>query len=51
MVYCFLLLMLVAQQVVHGLHWVKGGEGYLYEDGVPIAHGTIPEARQLKRFE
>ena len=47
----FLLLVLVAQEVVHRLHGIKGGEGYLYEDGVPLAHGTIPQAGELEGIE
>ena len=46
-----LLLVLIAQEVVHRLHGIEGGEGYLYEDGVPVAHGTIPQAGELERLE
>ena len=41
-------LMLVAEQIVHGLHWVEGAERNLYEYGVPVAHCTIPETWQLQ---
>ena len=44
-------LMLVAEQIVHGLHWVEGAERNLYEYGVPVAHRTIPETWQLKCLE
>ena len=47
----FLLLVLVAQKVVHCLNRVKGGERNLYEDGVPITHGTIPQAGELEGLE
>ncbi len=41
-------LMLVAEQIVHGLHWVEGTERNLYEYGIPVAHRTIPETWQLE---
>ena len=44
-------LMLVAEQIVHGLHWVEGAERNLYEYGVPVAHRTIPETWQLQGLE
>ena len=47
----FLLLVLVAQEVVHRLHGIKGGEGYLYENRVPLAHRTIPQAGELESLE
>lgn len=44
-------LMLVAEQIVHSLHWVEGAQRNLYEYGVPVAHRTIPETWQLKCLE
>ena len=44
-------LMLVAEQIVHGLHWVECAERNLYEYGVPVAHRTIPETWQLQGLE
>ena len=44
-------LMLVAEQIVHGLHRVEGTERNLYEYGVPIAHRTIPETWQLQGLQ
>ena len=44
-------LMLVAEQIVHGLHWIEGTERYLYEYGVPVAHRTIPETWQLQGLQ
>ena len=44
-------LMLVAEQIVHGLHWVEGAERNLYEYGVPVAHRTIPETWQLQGLQ
>ena len=41
-------LMLVAEQIVHGLHRVEGAQRNLYEYGVPVAHRTIPETWQLE---
>ena len=46
-----LLLMLVTQKVVHRLHRIKGGQRHLYEDSVPIAHGTIPQTGQFKSLK
>ena len=37
-------LMLWTEQVVDGLHGVERAEGNFYEDGTPVAHGTVPEA-------
>ena len=39
------------QQIVHRLHRVEGLDGHLHEDGDPIGHGTVPEARQLQGFQ
>ena len=44
-------LMLVAEQIVYGLHRVECTERNLYEYGVPIAHRTIPETWQLQCLE
>ena len=44
-------LMLVAEQIVHGLHWVECAERNLYEYGVPVAHRTIPKTRQLQGLQ
>ena len=44
-------LMLVAEQIVDGLHWVECAERNLYEYSVPVAHRTIPETWQLKCLE
>ena len=44
-------LMLVAEQIIHGLHWVEGAQRNLYEYGVPVAHRTIPETWQLECLE
>ena len=35
--------MLVAKEIVDGLHRIECAEGNLYEDGAPVAHGTIPQ--------
>ena len=44
-------LMLVAEQIVDGLHWVECAQRNLYEYGVPVAHRTIPETWQLESLE
>lgn len=44
-------LMLVAEQIVHGLHWVEGAQRNFYEYGVPVAHRTIPKTWQLESLE
>ena len=44
-------LMLVAEQIVDGLHWVECAQRNLYEYGVPVAHRTIPETRQLQGLQ
>ena len=44
-------LVLVAQQVVDCLNGIEGGQGNLYHQCVPVAHGTIPQTRQLESLE
>ena len=44
-------LMLVAEQIIHGLHWVECAQRNLYEYSIPVAHSTIPETWQLKCLE
>ena len=44
-------LMLVAEQIIHGLHWVECAERNLYEYGIPVAHRTIPETWQLQGLQ
>ena len=41
-------LMLVAEQIVHGLHWVECTERNLYKYCIPVTHRTIPETWQLE---
>ena len=43
--------MLFTEQVIDCLHGVEGAKGNLYEDGVPVAHSTIPQSWQLKGLE
>ena len=44
-------LMLVAEQIVNGLHRVECAQRNFYEYGVPVAHRTIPETWHLLGFE
>ena len=44
-------LMLVAEQIIHGLHWVEGTQRNLNKYGVPVAHCTIPKTWQLECLE
>lgn len=44
-------LMLRAKQVVYGFDGVKGFDGDFYEDRVLVTHRTVPQARQLQRFQ
>ena len=44
-------LMLVAEQIVDGLHWVECVQRNLYEYSIPVAHRTIPETRQLQGLQ
>ena len=39
------------QKVIHRLHWVEGLDGHFDEDGDPVGHGAVPEARQLEGFQ
>ena len=44
-------LMLIAEQIVDGLHWVECVQRNLYEYSIPVAHRTIPETRQLQGLQ
>ena len=46
-----LLLMSGAEEVEDDFDWVEGLKWYFDEEGVPIAHGAVPESREFKRFE
>ena len=46
-----LLLMLLAQEVVHRLDGVEGAEADFNEDGAPVAHGTVPKAGEFEGLE
>ena len=43
--------MLISEQIINGLDGVECAYGHFYEDSAPIAHGSIPQARQLKCLE
>ena len=43
--------MCLPQQIIHRLHWVKCQNRDFDEDGDPIGHGTVPEARELHGFQ
>ena len=43
--------MLISEQVVNSLYWVECAYGHFYEDSAPVAHGSIPQARQFKCLE
>ena len=45
------LLMSLTQQVVDGLDRIESRQGHFHEDGVPVAHGSIPQTGQLQGFE
>ena len=46
-----LFLMLVAQEIVHGLHRIECTQGYFNEDGVPITHGTVTQTGKFERLQ
>lgn len=35
-------LMLLSKKVVDGLYRIESSQWYLYKDGIPVAHGTVP---------
>ena len=39
------------EKVEDDLDWVEGLDGNLDEEGVPVAHGAVPEARKLESLE
>ena len=43
--------MLPPQQIIHCLDRVEGFDGDFDEDGVPVAHRTVPKARQFERLQ
>ncbi len=43
--------MLISEEIVDGFNGIESLEGNFYEDGGPVAHGTIPEAGKLKSLE
>ena len=43
--------MLLTQQVVHCLDGVERAERHLHKHGVPVAHGAIPQTRQLEGLQ
>ena len=47
----FLLLVLLAEQIVHRLHGVEGLDGHFDEDGDPVGHGAVPEAGQFQSLQ
>ena len=46
-----LLLVLVTQEVIHGLYRIECAQGYLNEDGIPIAHRTVPQSGKFERLQ
>ena len=45
------LLMRLPQQVINRLHWVERQNRDFDEDGDPVGHGAVPEARELHGFQ
>ena len=43
--------MCLPQQVIHRLHWVERQNRDFDEDGYPVGHGAVPEARELHCFQ
>ena len=43
--------MLRAQQIINSLYGVKGTQGNLYHQRIPVTHGTIPKSRQLQSLQ
>ena len=43
-----ILLMLRTKEIVDCLHRIEGFDRHLYEYRVPVAHRTVPQARQLQ---
>lgn len=43
--------MLFSQQVIDGFNRIKGGQWHFNEDGVPVAHGSVPESGKLESFK
>ena len=41
--------MLRAEEIVDRLHGIERAERHFNEDGVPVAHGAIPEAGEFER--
>ena len=43
--------MCLPQQIINSLHWVERQNRDFDEDGDPVGHGTVPEARKLHGFQ
>ena len=43
--------MLLAQEVIHGFYGIERAQRNFDKNGVPVAHRTIPQARQLKSLD
>jgi hypothetical protein len=39
------LLMNISEEVIYSLYRIKGAQRNFYEDGIPIAHSSIPKTR------
>ena len=43
--------MLRTKQIVDGLNGIEGRKRHFHHDGTPVAHRSIPKARQLQSFQ
>lgn len=43
--------MLFSKQVVNCLNGIESSDGHFHEDGVPVAHGTIPKTGKFERLQ
>ena len=45
------LLMLLTQQIIHGLHRIESRKRHFNEYCIPITHRTVPQAGKLQCFK
>lgn len=43
--------MLLAEEVIDGLHRIERAEGYFHKDGVPVAHGAVPQTGEFESLQ
>ena len=43
--------MLLTEEVIDGLHRIERAERYFHKDGVPVAHGAVPQTGEFESLQ